>query len=285
MTMEYVTRQNDYDALLGCQDNRIRIISGSNLAFDVPTNGPVMALCSLHGEENKIQRASTSLLYGTNIGTLTSIQIPGNISGDVALNWTVLDPNKVSISSVKAVDLTQDGIVELVVARDDGRLDVYGNDPSSIVPVKVFGRDIGESIRGIDVGRVNSPDYNEIVVAAYSGKIMSYTSEPTQQRAPDDTYGRSVQTVNNENRIKSLKKELDALKAKVDKEKSNLKKAQQKSSVDTSKSLVVDFPINSNFALNVDEAAYSLTLEIQVNSIILPLPQIICLRIPSIWLF
>ena len=32
----------------------------------------------------------------------------------------------------------------------------------------------------------------------------------------DDNYGRSVQTVNNENRIKYLKKELDDLKKQVD---------------------------------------------------------------------
>ena len=35
------------------------------------------------------------------------------------------------------------------------------------------------------------------------------------QRAQDDSYGRSIQTVNNENRIKFLRKEIDTLKVKV----------------------------------------------------------------------
>lgn len=55
----------------------------------------------------------------------------------------------------------------------------------------------------------------QVVVATYSGKVVSFTSEPVQQRAQDDTYGRSVATVNNENRIKHLKKEIETLRAKV----------------------------------------------------------------------
>jgi hypothetical protein len=70
--------------------------------------------------------------------------------------------------------------------------------------------------------------------------------------------------VNNENRIKNLKKEIESLKSKVDKERSKLKVAQQKSSVNPANCLPVDISINSKFALNVDEAAYALSIEIQV---------------------
>jgi hypothetical protein len=92
--------------------------------------------------------------------------------------------------------------------------------------------------------------------------------------------------VNNENRIKNLKKELDALRAKVDKEKAKMKAAQQKTSVDPARCLPVDISINSKFSLNVDEAAYALSIEIQVPpppSLLLlsPHPLVSC---PSIWL-
>lgn len=75
-----------------------------------------------------------------------------------------------------------------------------------------------------------------------------------------------MQTVNNENRIKHLKKEIDVLKGKVDKEKSKYRLAQQKfsqSTQDHSRAAFIDFPINSKFTLNTDEAAYCLTVEIQ----------------------
>lgn len=181
MAMEYVVRQTDFDALLGCQDNSIRVISGSDLAFELPASGPVMALCSTHGEESKIQRSVTSIIYGTNNGCVTNLQIAGR---EGTVGWTLQDPNKASITAVKAFDITLDGSLEVVVARDDGKIDVYANDPNTKLPVHAFGRDIGESIRAIDIGRVNSVDFNEIIVAAYSGKILSFTSEPTQQRAP-----------------------------------------------------------------------------------------------------
>lgn len=43
---------------------------------------------------------------------------------------------------------------------------------------------IGESIRSVQVGKVNSTTYNEVIIAGYSGRITSFTSEPTKQRAP-----------------------------------------------------------------------------------------------------
>jgi hypothetical protein len=67
----------------------------------------------------------------------------------------------------------------------------------------------------MDCGVVNTVDFSEVIVSAFSGKVISFTTEPLLQRASDDTYGRSVQTVNNENRIKHLRKELDQLKQKV----------------------------------------------------------------------
>jgi Bardet-Biedl syndrome 7 protein len=165
-------------------------------------------------------------------------------------------------------DITMDGSMEIVVGRDDGRLQVYSQDGSGGCPVLSFTRDLGESIRALECGKVNSTDFNEIVVAGYSGKILSFTSEPTQDRAPDDSYGRTVQTVNNENRIKHLKKELDGLKQKVEKEKSKIQQAKSKmgsnaSTIDTARAGNVDFPINSTFILNVEKAAYALTIEIQ----------------------
>jgi Bardet-Biedl syndrome 7 protein len=181
MAMEYILRQNDFDALLGCQDNTIRVVTGSTLGFEIGTSGPVMALCSMHGEDSKIQRSVNSILYGTNLGTISNVLITGR---DSAPQWTIPDPSKASITALKASDITQDGALEFIVSRDDGRMEVYADDPSTGIPTRTFGRNIGESIRSIEVGRVNSVDFNEIVIAAYSGKVISFTSEPTQQRAP-----------------------------------------------------------------------------------------------------
>lgn len=124
---------------------------------------------------------------------------------------------------------------------------------------------VGQSIRCVECGVVNTPDYPEILVAAYSGKVISFTTEPIRNRAQEDTYGRSIQTVNNENRIKNLRKEVDDLRKKVEKEREKYKKASSSSS--TQANLIkapAEFPVNSKFELDASLAAYVLTIELQM---------------------
>lgn len=122
-----------------------------------------------------------------------------------------------------------------------------------------------------------TPGFAEIVVAAYSGKIISFTTEPIRSRAVEDTYGRSIQTVNNENRIKTLRKEVDDLKKALDKEKDKLKKANINSSELASMKPPIDFPVNTSFDLDSSIAAYSLSIELQtpIDMIILRSPVVL----------
>lgn len=39
---------------------------------------------------------------------------------------------------------------------------------------------------------VCTPDYPEVIVASYSGKVISFTTEPILARAADDNYGMCV---------------------------------------------------------------------------------------------
>ena len=60
--------------------------------------------------------------------------------------------------------------MELIVGRQDGRLELYNNGNSQLalgggfLPNKSFSRDLNECIRSLECGKVNSTDYNEIVV-------------------------------------------------------------------------------------------------------------------------
>jgi hypothetical protein len=51
LVIEHITRDNDYDVVLGCQDNCMRIIQGSQLAIEVPTLGPVTTVASRANDE------------------------------------------------------------------------------------------------------------------------------------------------------------------------------------------------------------------------------------------
>lgn len=111
---------------------------------------------------------------------------------------------------------------------------------------------------------VNTVDYNEIIIVSYSGKVISFTTEPVYGRAQEDNYGRSIQTINNENRIKHMRKELEELKTKVAKEREKVRKIQQMGHANNSVMIPVqDFSVISSFKLDVDIAAYILSIELQ----------------------
>mmetsp|Transcript_16480 Transcript_16480/g.15800 ORF Transcript_16480/g.15800 Transcript_16480/m.15800 type:complete len:748 (+) Transcript_16480:77-2320(+) len=274
LSIEHISRETDYDVILACQDNCLRVVQGSNLILEIPTASPVTAMATKGSNSVKQKKGSTNIVYGMDTGTLSGVNVQADSYSHL---WSLEDPVKRSpITCMNVFDLTKDGSDEIIVGRDDGRLEVYSQDSGIDSKVQLaFSKDIGESIRSTECGMVNSSDYNEVVVASYSGKILSFTAEPVLQRAQDDNYGRSVQTVNNENRIKYLRRELDDLKKQIDKEKDKLKRAPRASKDWTQ--TVVDFPIISKFIFDKDLAAYVLTIEIQspIDLVILRSPVVL----------
>ena len=115
--------------------------------------------------------------------------------------------------------MTGNGRDDLLVGRDDGRVQVYtlggGGDGGGGRPALAFEASVGESVRAIGAGIVGTAGFTEVVCATYSGNVVSFTTEPLQQRDDDDSYGRSKATVQREGRIKALRKEVDKLRDKV----------------------------------------------------------------------
>ena len=212
LVIDHVTRENDFDAILACQDNRLRVVAGSVLACELPTDAPVTSVAVRAADYMRHRKGPTAAVFGMEDGSISAAHFfPDGTSRTL---WVTMDsPKRSLVRCMQHFDLTKDGNDDIIVGRDDGRLEVYTQDNGIESKTQLsFSRDIGESILSAECGLVNNPDFNEIVIASYSGKVLSFTAEPVLQRAQDDNYGRSVQTVNNENRIKHLKKELDELK-------------------------------------------------------------------------
>lgn len=147
MLMEHVTKQTEYSAILGCQDSAIRIIDGSQLAYETTTSGPVMALCSSSFGGAKLRAGAACVLYGTGSGSLSHLSINGSSS---TTQWTINDEQKATITDITSADITQDGNQEICVVRDDGRVEVYAMDGAGVVPVRAFVRDMGEHMQRRD---------------------------------------------------------------------------------------------------------------------------------------
>ena len=278
--VDHVSRDSDYDAVLGCRDNCIRVIHASELFLEVPTSNAVTVTASINGDEAKSRNGASHVMYGMEDGTIGSVHI--NASGSYGFIWTLEEQSKRSpVNCIKVFDISRDGYNEVIVGRDDGRLDIYTGDvgtssssSSSSLPRSVYANNLSESIQSVECGVLNSVDCNEVVVASYSGKLLSFTSELVLSRAVEDSYGRNIKTVSNENRLKQLTKELDELKKKLDKERANVKKSLPSSVTAGSAASTgstgsagsagsVEFPINMKFILDKQTSAYVLSIEIQ----------------------
>jgi Bardet-Biedl syndrome 7 protein len=276
-----VTRDSDYDTVLACQDSCIRIIYTSQLFLEIPTMTSVTSLAyfSIEADAGLGVKGPGAIVYGLSTGGLGMVQVFSN--GEFNHIWQVDDGSaRNPITCVCVYDIDRDGALEYIVGRDDGRVEVYKQQHDSVfsLPYKVFSKDIGESVRAIECGVVSTPDFHEIIVASYSGKIISFTTEPVLGRAQEDSYGRSIQTVNNENRIKHLKKEIDDLRKKIDKDKEKFKKSVgNQVSLESQHKPAPEFPVNSKFLLDTTLAAYVLTVELQtpIDLIILRSPVVL----------
>lgn len=302
MIVDHVSNEQSHDALFGCQDNCIRIVQGSQMMVEIPTVAPVTELANNVGFVGTLvmlqqQNAANSqmqfprksdtfglmyVVYGMENGAVGMVRLqynnPKTQSSIVPVVtheecWVLDDWCRKRTSSVTALqvfDLNKNGTNELIVGRDDGRVEVYTQGNAFIPgskqvnpPQMIFSKDINESVRSLECGLVNSMDFNEIIIAGYSGKIISFTTEQMQERAQDDKHGRSLQTVSDENRIKHLRTEIDQLRGKVDKEREKLKKMSTVAT-DIVTNTVLDFPINSKFILDVEQGMYIMTIELQV---------------------
>lgn len=143
-----MTRDSDFDTVLGCQDSCIRIIHGSNLFLEIPTSSSVTALAFMEIESDvRSMKAPTALVYGLSTGALCLVQVCSN--GEFTHIWTVEDAQqqqqRSSITSICVYDIDKDKAMEIVVGRDDGRVEVYKQQPESLfaVPYMVFNKDIG----------------------------------------------------------------------------------------------------------------------------------------------
>jgi Bardet-Biedl syndrome 7 protein len=145
LLVTHLTRENDFDVIFGCQDKYIRIIHGSTLFLEIATNHPVSAVAQLEWEKvsSLVSRRPGYIVYGTSKGTIGLVQVT---AGTYEHLWEFEDFEKRSaVNAIKLYDINKDDVPEIIVGRDDGRLEVFKLSLENILlePVKIFSRDIG----------------------------------------------------------------------------------------------------------------------------------------------
>uniref|UniRef100_A0A8C5LHY1 Bardet-Biedl syndrome 7 n=1 Tax=Leptobrachium leishanense TaxID=445787 RepID=A0A8C5LHY1_9ANUR len=239
--------------ILACQDRVLRVLQDSELLYQVEVPGAPSVLTLNDGNGGE---SGEEILYGTTDGKIGLIHITKNLP---VPKWEIFNEKKRGgVLCIDSFDIMGDGVKDLLIGRDDGSVEVYGYD-STNEPVLRYEHVLTESITSIQGGCVGKDGYDEIVLATYSGWVTGLTTEPVYKEAgPGEDLKMSQEM---QNKIASLRSELEQLQFKVLKER---ERYQQSSQSATAVSAVPVFSVNDKFTLNRDDASYSLILEVQM---------------------
>jgi len=306
ITCERLSGSKAPEIMLGCQDRMVRVLhaSGSDLLFEQAMDGPVCTLEQYHnpvpgkgavsqgggfGPSSPDRRAAydandgsfKELVYGTENGQLGLLLVDGRL---MRRGW-VVDPmaegRRAKSGGVQCIcthDVSHDGIKDLIIGRDDGLLEVWSFDMGPH-PKLVFERALHESLTSVDCGLVCNTNYDEVVVATYSGKVISFSSQPSgaetdepaeQPEKKTSKKGRAARGQQPEEeggsvkergdrKIRGLRQEIEKLHEKVEKEKERYGKV--------SESLIaaeVQFKMNDKWTLKPEDACYQLHVELSM---------------------
>ncbi|XP_052091576.1 Bardet-Biedl syndrome 7 protein homolog isoform X4 [Mytilus californianus] len=245
-------KNDDITPVLACQDRVLRVLQDAELLYEVEVPGPPVVL-QLYGKE--AGEEGNEILYGTSDGRVGLVQI-GRFAP--SHRWEL--PNEKrngGVLSLDNFDITADGVLDLIVGRDDGLVEIYSYDEAE-EPVQRFNHTLSESVTSVQGGCVATPGYDEIVCTTYAGWVLGLTSEQqTKGMGPSEVVITAAAT----SKIGSLKQELDNLQQKVSTER---EKYQQSAGSKTAISAVPGFNINDKFVLNREDASYTLSLELQL---------------------
>ncbi|TMW60295.1 hypothetical protein Poli38472_000337 [Pythium oligandrum] len=265
MVLITINHEQDFYAVLGCQDRYIRIIKDSALVTKKSVAGPVTAVCRVQMPQKSASFQTpgpVQVIFGTSTGALGLISFNGE---KIKSKWKTSTQGEdgappAAINSIACYDINKDDQPEILVGRDDGRVEVYSYDQSGEV-TKLFEYVSTDSVRCVQGGIVSTPGYEELVATTFSGRVMSFTTEPLDQPDHEDSYGRSRGTVQRETRIVKLRKEIAQLDEKIGREKERSMRSREKEFLAVAEDLVV----NHNFQLNPTLGAYDVSIEVPMN--------------------
>ncbi|XP_029021713.1 Bardet-Biedl syndrome 7 protein isoform X2 [Betta splendens] len=234
--------------VLACQDRVLRVLQGSELAYDIEVPGPpsVLELYNKDGGEE--------ILFGTTDGKIGLVHIGEH---SAVSKWEIdNDKKKGGILCIDSYDIIGDGVNDILVGRDDGTVEVYGFDSNS-EPTLHFEHVLSESVTSIQGGCVGKESYDEVLTATYTGWVTGLTTESQKTEVgPGDEVKLSKET---QSKVEALRAELEQLQMKVLQGREQYHQISQSS---TAVSAVPVFSINDKFTLCQDDASYSLTLEV-----------------------
>ncbi|CAF1147012.1 unnamed protein product [Rotaria sp. Silwood1] len=262
-TLTFAAKMNDIVILplpiqampvIACQDRLLRPLNKSSVLYEaeIPGIPTTLILSNKTGGPTK-----SEIVYGTSDGRLGQLEI-GSIS--TSTKWEIANPKHLSgISAIDFYDILADGVPDMIVAREDGTVEVY-NFETTDEPILKYTYNGTESITNIEGGTVGNANYDELVCCTYQGWIFGLTSQPLQH----ELGGEIIVTQNDDlaHKIEELKNEIEELQRKLLTTHDRYHEAIKSNT--NAISTIREFRVNDRFELNRDDATYNLTIESEI---------------------
>ena len=114
---------------------------------------------------------------------------------------------------------------------------------------------------------MSNAEFDEIVCVGFSGKVTSYTNEPINTKDTSDAHGRTHAKINNENKIRTMQKELEEMESKIMQKKTQLTAKQRAIDSDSTapgspkpSTMVASFDAKTVFLLDEEEGKSKMSL-------------------------
>lgn len=182
---------------------------------------------------------SRSMLYGTTSGAIGLLNLERERPSVI---WNIENEGK-EINSIATYDMTGDGIRDIIVGRNDGKIEIHTFDQISGELMINGSISVAEGITSLVSGKPRGSP--EILVSTYSGKIIGVG----EVNMPIG-HGASI--------IEGLQGEITLLKHQLDLAKREFVASNPGASLTTSSK------VSHNIALKGEDASYSLTIQSQI---------------------
>ncbi|GFG34141.1 hypothetical protein Cfor_08141 [Coptotermes formosanus] len=246
--------------VLACEDRTLRVLDRSFLLHSIEVDA-VPTVLHLNGNEGG--ETGDEILYGTADGRVGLVRVGRT---EVNHRWILNDgKHRAGVLCMDCYDMSGDGILDLLIGRQDGTLDIFslGDDAGEEGKLSQrFSYSSNESITSVNGGVVGNAGYEEVVASTYTGWIFGLTTEVVNKQILMDT-GTGSMNISQESQQKiiRLRFEIDEIEQRVNREREKYQAATQ-DKVD-GLSAIPFISINDKMTLCREDASYSLTLEVQ----------------------
>ncbi|CAD8102944.1 unnamed protein product [Paramecium sonneborni] len=152
--------------ILGCQDSCVRILNQDQVLYVIAMTSPVICMHIYAPQykeissQNRIEHRRC-FIFGLEDGTIVAADL-GIEKANILFTFKVS-----SIAQIKPYDFFKTGKTDLIIARQDGIVEVYQDDELRIQ------KKINEGITSIDCGQffnLNGP--TEIIISTFQGRLL-----------------------------------------------------------------------------------------------------------------